>query len=66
MINIDKKEVYPVECKRCGNVSSYVVDEEMASAITYCVRCVTREQPKIVDANQKLIKELKNVELLRK
>ena len=51
MINIDKKEVYPVECKRCKNVSSYVVDEEMASATTYCVRCVTREQP-IITLNE--------------
>ena len=57
MLNIDKNEVYPVECKRCGNVSSYVVDEKIASATTYCVRCVTREQP-IIKRNEPLSKFL--------
>ena len=55
MLNIDEQEVYPVECKKCKNVSSYVVDEKMASATTYCVRCVTRE---IIKRNEPLSKFL--------
>ena len=46
MILMDKKEVFPILCKRCGDtVAAYVYDENVSLNTTaFCVRCVTKEQ----------------------